>query len=240
MENTGKIDYSKKYGNDGRILSGILKEAQGVDYLGYIAYALYKRDKIEAIKKYKEDNPSATDEDIQQEKDSFRFSRCNKRDIKRYLKDAKDIDNEMYGKKIQDFIQGFQNGANGEREQLGKEVKELLSSKIDGFIQKFENSAQYDRNQIKNDLNKLLSEEIGKAINKNYQVEKKSNYFRGVTQSFLGTIIWVIVTILVGLYFKYGKQYDSPGANINKTSIQQTVKDTVDEDDGAKMTVKYN
>lgn len=205
-----KQDYSKQFGNDGRILTRILENAEGVDYLGYIAYALYKVEKNTELDNYKTAHPTATDSDIQDQKDYFRFSHCTKKNIDRYLKEAIELDNQMYEKKLEAFIEGFENGAEGERAHL------------------------------EDDLIKLMSEKIGTAIDSKYKLEKKSNYLRGVFQSFWGTLIWILLTIVVGLYVKYGKNADTTNSNYKESIELQKTTDTINTEREKKLTVDYS
>lgn len=204
-----KNDYSKTFKNDGQILSKILGKAEGMEYLGFIAYALYKIAKNDHIGKYMQAHPDATDDEIQDQKNFFRYSHCTDKEINNYLKDAKNLDDQMYGKKIEKYIEGFENGAKGEREHL------------------------------KNNFEDLLSKKVGEAIDG--KLEKKSNFGRGVLQSFLGTIAWIVLVIIVCLYLKFG---NIVGIQVitksNETSVQQIRADTVNTENDTTGTVKYN
>ena len=165
--------------------------------MGYIAYALYKIEKNTELQNYTTAHPKATDIDIQNKKNYFRYSRCNEDQIKRYWNDAKRIDNDMYGKKLKNFIAGFENGAQGERAHLKDDFEGLLSKKV--------------------------NEAIDGKIDEKYNLEKKHNYWRGVSQSLIGTVIWIVITIIAGLYLAFGNQTSNP----NKTNVKQTVTETV-------------
>ena len=168
-----------------------------MEYLGFIAYALYKIEKNNEIENYIKAHPNAKDVDIQAQKDYFRYSHCNNKEINRYWQEANRIDNEMYGKKLKDYIDGFENGAQGERAHLKDDFEGLLSKKV--------------------------NEAIDGKIDEKYNLEKKHNYWRGVSQSLIGTVIWIVITIIAGLYLAFGNQTSNP----NKTNVKQTVTETV-------------
>lgn len=95
----------------------------------------------------------------------------------------------MYGEKIKEYIEGFDNGAKGERENLTKD--------------------------------------IAKKIDDNYDQSKKNNFWWGSLQSFVGTILWVALTIFVGLYNKYGNGNESSCRNQSEVNAQQSIIDTI-------------
>lgn len=203
-----QFDYSKAYKTDGQILSKLvdpLKE-KGLEYLGYIGYALYKIEKNNEVETYKKSHPKATNSDIQKIKDSFRYSHCADNEINRYWDSARQISDNMYGKRLEEYIDGFENGAEGERKHL-----------TEGF-------------------EKLLSNNVGTAIDGKYKLEKKNNFGIGVLQSFLGTIVWVALTIFVGLHNKYGNGNDSSGGNQSSVNAPQSIIDTTCTDND---TIKY-
>lgn len=207
-----KIDYSQQFKNDGQILSKIVDplKAKGMEYLGYIAYALYKIEKNKEIENYIKAHPNASDQQIQDKKEYFRYSHCNDVEINRYWEEARNIDNQMYAKKISDYIEGFDNGAKGERENLKTIFQDILSNKV------------------------------GEAIEGKYKLEKENSFGRGVLQSFLGTIVWIVLTIVVGLYLRFGRNIDPPSLNSNETGVQQVVTDSNNSENDTTMTVKYN
>ena len=139
------------------------------DYVGMIAYVLYKKNKIDYIIDFKNKNNNAnpTGDDLQR----FQQNHCVDGQLKLYRESAQNITTEFFSLLI-----------DRENNKLEKRTKE---------VQKLENELLEKEKKIK------LREKSLNLREKHCMIRPKNTFLNGVMQSLLATFIFLIISILI-------------------------------------------
>lgn len=175
---TNTIPSSNRDCNKGNIYTRLVVELteQGRPLEGYIAYTLYKGEKLEYMKTFIASHPNASENAIQKEKDNFRISHCQNSEITKYKKHASEI-----AEKVREA-------------DLRMIHNEILNNEREYFSEKITSAC---KNTSAN-----LSESIKTEIDNWWRNGKKSRTMSGVWQSVLGALIYALLLAIFGFIIK--------------------------------------
>lgn len=169
---------SNKNCNEGNIYTRLVIEAceQGRSLEGYIAYTLYKGDKLEYIETFKASHPTASDSTIQKEKDKFRISHCTESAINKYKKNAADIVENVH---VYNMRKLYSDALTHESEQFTKNIAKSCNVASTNF-----------------------SKSIESGLDSWWRKGRRGRTLYGVLQSVVGAIIYALLLAIFAFIIK--------------------------------------
>ena len=161
-----------------------------LDFVGMIAYALYKREKIDYIVKYrKENNGNIPSEE---ELSIFQQGRCT--DTAR--EHSRQHSEQMVKRFIEEYISQKSNNITEEKQKLEEKKKAIESQSSD--LTKKENEWKKKLGEIKIQEKKIRDmEKICPKMN------KVRSFWSGVLQSVVATFLFAVLTVIIALSIQF-------------------------------------
>jgi len=169
----------------------LVDQSQPNDFIGMVAYSLYKKSKVEYIQKYrKEHSGKSPDEETMNE---WQKSQCTPQQV------------ELYKTKSTKIIALFVNDIIAKKHNEIIKKEDLYKQRSDDIEKKDNEISEKERLLKKREIEIRIKEEKVKQMEKICPANKNKLglYFIAVSQSLVATLIYILITIIIFIQLKW-------------------------------------